>query len=158
MSDRSFYNNVARETISENVFIGSGLGTFIFQIDGYLKSNNIDQKLDYWKYQPAHNFYFLIASEIGMLGLLVFLLIIFEIVSRNAKNIALSANKRHSINFFNVSRETMYINRSRLSNVLLIIILSFLLIGLFDYYFWTLQQGMLIFWIVLGLIAANSRD
>ena len=143
ISDRSFYNNVSRETIYEDFILGSGLGTYIFQIDGYLEENNIEQKLQSWQYQPAHNIYFLIASEIGIVGLLFFLLFIMYVISDSIKNVS------------NVSRET-FLSTRKLNYFLLAIFISFLFIGLFDHYFWTLQQGRLIFWLVLGMILINS--
>jgi len=144
ISDRSFYNNVSRETICENFVLGSGLGTYIFQIDGYLEKNNIKQELQPWQYQPAHNIYFLIASEIGIVGLLFFLLFVTYVISGIMKNIS------------NVSRETL-LDIKRLNYFLLAIFISFLFIGLFDHYFWTLQQGRLIFWLVLGMMLINSN-
>ncbi|MEA2098362.1 MAG: O-antigen ligase family protein [Patescibacteria group bacterium] len=140
ISDRNFYNNVSRETIYENFILGSGSGTYIFQIDGYLEKNNIKQELQPWQYQPAHNIYFLIASEIGIIGLLFFLLFIIYIISDSIKN---------------VSRETFSDTRT-LSCFLLAVFISFLFIGLFDHYFWTLQQGRLMFWLVLGIMLANG--
>ena len=107
LSDRIFYNNVSRETISHNFITGSGPGTFIFQIDGYLEKNNtllknsdtlskqkqhdiissskyaISTKLEPWEYQPVHNIYLLICSEIGIVGFAIFCLIIMEIVSNS---------------------------------------------------------------------------
>jgi len=107
LSDRIFYNNVSRETISHNFIVGSGLGTFIFQIDGYLENNNILLKnsdilpkqkqydtispseypvrsnLEHWEYQPVHNIYLLVCSEIGIVGFVVFCLIIMEIASNS---------------------------------------------------------------------------
>ena len=97
LSDRVFYNNVSRETISNNFIAGSGPGTFIFQINGYLKSadyshlekgkecvkNNIPQNLEHWEYQPVHNIYLLIISEIGIVGFAIFCLIIMEIISNS---------------------------------------------------------------------------
>ncbi len=80
LSDRIFYNNVSRETISNNFITGSGPGTFIFQIDGYLERNNIPQDLEHWEYQPVHNIYLLIISEIGIVGFVIFCLIITEII------------------------------------------------------------------------------
>ena len=141
ISDRSFYNNVSRETISENFILGSGLGTYIFQIDEYLEKNNIKQELQPWQYQPAHNIYLLIASEIGIIGLLFFLLFVIYVISGSIKI---------------VSRETIL--NVKLNYFLIAILISFLFVGLFDHYFWTLQQGRLIFWLVLGLILANCRN
>ncbi len=269
ISDRNFYNNVSRETISNNPLFGSGLGTFIFQIDGYLEKNNIKQKLEPWQYQPAHNIYFLIVSEIGVIGLLFFLLFLvygisssIKIVSRetiqktflfgkkSCKNFPLKTDKidysplergrlrskrgvleilqnynlklniksiflfflntpiiRHFKPFLtpsirlllragsyqrenqnsshdkgnyknspfergrgvfensqncnsksnnNVSRETI-LDINKLNYYLLAILTSFLFIGLFDHYFWTLQQGRLIFWLVLGFMLLSSN-
>jgi len=137
ISDRSFYNNVSRETLSDNILFGSGLGTSIFQIDKYAKNNNIDQKIESWQYQPTHNIYYLIASEIGLFGLMIFLLIIVNIIL-------------YSFNRQIVSRETIIYKK--LNYYLFAIFLSFLFIGLFDHYFWTLQQGQLMFWMILGLL------
>ena len=83
LSDRVFYNNVSRETISHNFTAGSGPGTFIFRINNYLKRNNISQNLEHWEYQPVHNIYLLICSEIGIVGFIIFCLIITEIVSNS---------------------------------------------------------------------------
>jgi hypothetical protein len=57
-----------------------------------------------------------------------------------------------------VSRETIRPNPYiKLNYFLIAILISFLFIGLFDHYFWTLQQGRLMFWLVLGLILTNSN-
>ena len=239
-NDRIFYNNVSRETISENFIFGSGPGTFIFQINSYLAKNNIYQKLEPWQYQPAHNIYLLIISEIGIIGFAIFALFIIKIIIYNLRVIKKPLNKRfflinnpdsfsivsretieknktiknknffivfekikiNVINLFKllknklnnkiVSRETIemencnmfskFRNRSnnfqnsshllseqtqktlftdlspKLNYYLLAIFISFLLIGLFDHYFWTLQQGRLIFWLILGLMLINSKS
>ncbi len=141
-SDRTFYNIVSRETISNNFLFGSGIGTSIFQINNYLENNNIKQELESWQYQPAHNIYFLIASEIGLVGLLIFLLFIIYVILGSIKI---------------VSRETI-LDIRKLNYFLIAILISFLFIGIFDHYFWTLQQGRLIFWLVLALILAISRN
>jgi len=223
LNERIFYNIVSCETISNNFVFGSGTGTFIFQIDNYLQANDISQKLQPWQYQPAHNIYLLIASEIGIVGLALFLLFTVSVlynsltigknnVSREtiykkscsykiysifvipAKagiyyynkiklfsqalilNLKLSALKwipdkflrRCSKIFWNdkkdedvtlilkntiVSRETIDNN---LNIYLFAILIAFLFIGFFDHYFWTLQQGKLMFWLVLGLMLSVS--
>jgi O-antigen ligase len=154
-NDRSFYNNVSRETISGNFIFGSGPGTFIFQINSYLTKNNIHQKLESWQYQPAHNIYLLIASEIGIIGLFIFLLFLSQTISNSFKTIKKPLNKRLFSNDVQiVSRETIF--SLELNYYLLAILISFLFIGLFDHYFWTLQQGRLMLWLVLGLILIND--
>ncbi len=94
LSDRIFYNNVSRETISDNFITGSGLGTFIFQINGYLKKNNIPQNLEHWEYQPVHNIYLLICSEIGIIGFIIFCLIITEIMLNSVNVIRKTAKTK----------------------------------------------------------------
>ncbi len=230
VDDRIFYNNVSRETISENCIFGSGPGTFIFQINGHLTKNNIDQKPEPWQYQPAHNIYLLIISEIGIVGFIILALFIMKIVIYNFRIIKKPLNKRFSLDnnsnnipivsretigsaetnkrtknilnyrtakfvmvnlsnydkfsvlptlrqaqgdiskIFNnkrfrqklnnkiVSRETISIDLNQeLNCYLLAILVSFLFIGLFDHYFWTLQQGKLMFWLVLGLMLASNN-
>ena len=192
VNDRIFYNNVSRETISENFLLGSGPGTFIFQINSYLIKNNINQKLEPWQYQPAHNIYLLIISEIGIIGFTIFALFVIKIMVYSFRIIKNPLNKLSYLNNNSqiVSRETIEQNnlakfvivslsnydkfsvlptfrqaqsdtvvksRNLLNYFLLSILISFLFIGLFDHYFWTLQQGRLIFWLVLGLMLASNN-
>ncbi len=179
IADRLFYNKTAFYIIDKYPFTGAGLGAFIFQIDDYLNvsretflknkienNNNVSRetlldletvsengsnkqktspKLEFWHYQPAHNIYLLIASEIGVIGLLIFALFITQ-----ALKDGFCFNN-------NVSRETLLARKS-LQHILIAIFVGFLIIGLFDHYFWTLQQGRLIFWLVLALIIANERN
>jgi len=141
ISDRSFYNNVSRETISENFVFGSGLGTYIFQIDDFVRNKEINQILQPWQYQPAHNIYLLFASEVGAIGLIFFFLFMVYVILGSIKI---------------VSRETI-LDIRKLNYFLIAILVSFLFIGLFDHYFWTLQQGRLMFWLILGLILVGSN-
>ena len=57
----------------------------------------------------------------------------------------------------NVSRETLLEFKGKLNCYLLAIFVSFLVISLFDHYFWTLQQGRLIFWLILGMLLIDVR-
>jgi len=57
----------------------------------------------------------------------------------------------------NVSRETFLNFKRKLNCYLLAIFAAFLFIGFFDHYFWTLQQGKLIFWLVLGMLLIDIR-
>ena len=63
----------------------------------------------------------------------------------------------HIKRFNIVSRETMLNFKKNLNCYLLAIFISFLFIGLFDHYFWTLQQGRLIFWLVLGMLLIDAK-
>ena len=92
----------------------------------------------FWRYQPVHNLYLLIATETGILGLVLFLGFIFLLVWKTRRpNIRVDADIRCPRTFY-------------------VILFFILLLGFFDHYFWTLQQGMLIVWIIFGITAGIS--
>jgi len=136
-NDRMFFNIVSRETIHSHTLWGSGTGTSLFQINDYLQRHNIGEPMAPWQYQPTHNIYLLMASEIGIFGLLVFSFIIIEVSRLAYRKI--------------VSRETIQ-NHRILISLSLSCLLGFLLIGTFDHYLMTIQQGQLLFWIILGIM------
>jgi O-antigen ligase len=136
-ADRSFFNIVSRETISQNPLLGSGPGTAVFQIEPYLQNNSRSDKIESWQYQPPHNLYLLSASELGIPGFLIFIYLIIGSIKQSLKKI--------------VSRET--ISSERIFKACILSILSGLLfIGFFDHYLWTLQQGQIVFWASIGLL------
>jgi len=118
---RGFYNQFAYEVIGRYPLSGIGLGNFVWEI------KDIFNLLSNWLHQPVHNIYLLIISEIGLIGLVIFLMFIYRVLVQNK------------------------------DRLLLLVILSFLFIGLFDHFFWTLQQGQLIFWLILGLTSSQER-
>ena len=124
---RLFYNQTALFIISEYPLMGIGYGNFVWEISQML------DLLNSWIFQPVHNIYLLIASETGLIGLFFFLMFFYQLF-REFKEKKENTNK-----YF-----------------LFLILSSLLFIGLSDHFLWTLQQGQLMFWIVLGLIASYS--
>ncbi len=131
---RFFYNKMAIQMIKEKPVLGIGVGNFVNYSQNYpvytkaalkMIGENTNQIPD-WIYQPVHNIYLLIASEMGILGLLVFLIFIILNIWRS--------NLRWEV------------------RPLTILFVVFLIIALTDHYFWTLQQGAIIFWLGLALI------
>lgn len=132
LKERNQYLNVSRKTIAEHPLTGVGLGQFVFQ--------ETVSRPDWvgWQYQPVHNIYLLITSELGIVGLMLFL-------------------------FFLLTFLIKYCNINYLPNLLTmkpycIIISSFLLISFFDHYFWDIKLGMIIFAIPFILHTANRLD
>lgn len=82
-----------------------------------------------WLHQPVHNIYLLIASETGLIGLFFFFMFLYQLLRRFIK---------------------------RKEFLLIALLFSFLFIGLFDHFFWTLQQGQLIFWILLSFASIKN--
>ena len=131
VSLRAFYNETAFLLIKGNPFLGIGLGNFVWEIKQTLPL------LASWLHQPVHNIYLLIIAETGLIGFILFLFFIFSIL-KEARN-----NEQRTTN-----NEQYY--------SLMFIILCSLFIAFFDHFFWTLQQGQLIFWILLGILASRS--
>ncbi|MBI4117243.1 MAG: O-antigen ligase family protein [Parcubacteria group bacterium] len=126
LSLRGFYNKIAFE---EKPFFGVGPGNFV----NWLKEFNPGLASNL--YQPVHNIYLLIFSETGILGIALFLLFIFFLIRCYLKNVEFNRPFHYS---------------------LFILFASILFLGFFDHFLWTLQQGQIILWLVLGLMGARS--
>lgn len=160
---RFFYNKMAFAMIKEKPWLGVGIGNFVpkllpaagtpvaegdlgvYHSGGYepflraaKKMLNLgdvsDAEIPDWLYQPVHNFYLLIAVEMGILGLIVFIAIL----------ISQSGPKPPKPN-----------RMIRKINPFFFLLIAFLIIGLTDHYFWTLHSGGVMFWLALGLASRN---
>jgi len=131
ISLRLWYSGVGVDTLKQSGFLGVGTGNFVPHL------MNIQQEIPLWQYQPIHNIYLLIASETGILGLGLFLLFLFLLIKEYAR--ATNFDKLYHYSFF-------------------LIFASFLFMGIFDHFLWTLQQGRLMFWLVLALIAVTKSS
>jgi len=132
---RFFYNKMALSIIKDKPFLGIGIGNFVNFSHNYpvfLRAANAmlaggggaDVKIPEWVYQPVHNLYLSIASEIGILGALLFLFFLAKTIIRPIRLIS-------PIGF---------------------LFLGFLILALSDHLFWTLQSGGIIFWLSLALL------
>lgn len=134
VSLRLFYNKVAVQEAGKIINIkdlfGIGLGNFVV----WLKESGI-AKSSYFL-QPVHNIYLLLLTEVGILALISFLLFLFFLAFNYIK--VTDFNKITSYSF-------------------LIIFSSVLFIGLFDHFLLTLQQGSLIFWLVIGFLSSTYK-
>lgn len=126
ISDRLLYQKVAREMIKKAPMFGVGYQNFV------LKMKVLSPlELKSYQYQPVHNLYLLILAEIGILGFVSFLLFLLMLM-------------RYSIvRLFNLEVLTLFS-----------ILVGILFISFFDHYFFTIQQGRLIFFLVAGLLVA----
>lgn len=128
VSLRAFYIQTAWLLIKASPVLGIGQGNFVWTFANLGLFEN-------WVYQPVHNIYFLIAAETGILGLFAFFWFLFKII----RSVYLKRKE-------NKDKTTLY--------CFLGIILFLLAIGLFDHFLWDLQQGQLILWIMLGILAS----
>ncbi len=131
INDRLRYNQMAVDLIKQSPIKGIGFGNYIW----HLNQNNIWKDYGFFYphlFQPVHNIYLLIASEIGIVGLALFLILLFFII-------------RHSWNQ----------NKNILLSTFYFLLSIFLFWGFSDHFFWTIHQGQLIWWIVLGILASK---
>ncbi len=117
---------VSLKIISQNFFFGVGLHNFYFHEVLFQKD------LTGTYLQPVHNIFLLIASETGIVGLLTF--VYFTI----------STGKRLIKNF-----SSFYSFNERM--VLIILFISWIIQGIFDHYFLTTQQGLLLTTVIFSL-------
>jgi len=127
---RVFYNKKSLESFS---LFGYGIGNHI----EWLKSEMPGMPAK--NYQPVHNIYLLILNEVGFFGLASFVWFIIFLSIQYFKNKSFEKIFHYSI---------------------YILFASFLIMGFFDHYLWTLQQGRLMFWFLLGIMAllTNKAD
>src|SRR3990167_7414997 len=125
IDNRQMFNGIAWSMIKDNLILGVGVRNFVVRMDDY---SGGDRLLPYF-HQPVHNIYLLIAAEGGIATLALFFVSLFYIVRR-------ALHEGGGGPMFNYT--------------LFIIFFGFLFWGLFDHYFWTIQQGSLAFWMVAG--------
>ena len=74
LDERMLYINVSRGTISNNPIFGVGSGQFVATMQNYT-----NQALSDWQFQPVHNVFLLIWSELGLIGLSLFILFLWKL-------------------------------------------------------------------------------
>ncbi|HHD92165.1 MAG TPA: O-antigen ligase domain-containing protein, partial [Candidatus Portnoybacteria bacterium] len=121
ISLRFNYLNVAWTTFWAHPWSGVGWGNFVNYFINYYPGQ------EGWFYQPVHNIYWLILSEVGIFGFLIFLWLIGKI----------------GIKIWNIRRKNNL--QFQLSAISFSI---FLIIGLEDHFFLTTQQG----WLLVGVM------
>jgi len=127
-NDRLVYQNVSRGTIIDNLFTGVGMGQFVTTMNDYSA-----MPLLKWQYQPVHNVFSLIWSELGIIGLILFISFIFTIL-KSFRSIPMQGPMFHIKTAFRG------------------ILIAFLIMMLFDHYAWDIQQGQALFWMILALV------
>lgn len=101
--------------------VGAGQYTLVLHDD-------IDPNRESFSYQPVHNVYLLLATELGLVGLFFFtILILFPTILFQKKPILILIPSHYAV------------------------IGAVLFMGLFDHYLWSLQSGRWILFLALGL-------
>ncbi len=142
IQERLFFNKVGLDSVSQNysqLFFGVGIGNFVHHYTQSLPG------LPPHLYQPVHNIFLLIASEIGIFGLVAFVIFLTVLIKKPLHflwAIQYSHDRGNIVAIYS----------------LLLVACFLVLVAMYDHYFWTLQQGGLMFWVALGLLAGRAGN
>lgn len=136
--ERKIYNQAGMNIINAKPLFGIGIGESLLHMQQFTPV-----KLLPWQIQPVHNYYLLSAVEMGIIGSLILLWIFLSHLRM------LVASIKYQVLSGEKNLNTYYI-------LLATILICFLVLMLFDHYFYTLQQTQMLLWVVLGLIAAQT--
>jgi O-antigen ligase len=117
--------NDAEKIVKDNILFGTGIGNYPLEL-----SKNINNRLG-WFYQPVHNTFLLVLSEIGIFGFLFWLVLIFYLL-------------------FKFFKDKDYLALGVLAS--LIVIMQF------DHWLWSLHFGVLFWWFVLGTLLTRKDN
>lgn len=130
---RTDLSQIAWKIFFQNPLFGAGLNTFFSQEIHYQKS--ITPTL----LQPVHNIYLLVLAQNGIAGIGIFSAFLYKTCKR----------------LLNLGKQSY---AKSLYPSLVFLFFASLVTGLFDHYLLTLQQGQLLFTIILGLCWAQKKE
>jgi len=151
LKERLFYLNVPHGTFLDNFFHGTGFGQFVLSIPLFYQKVILP-----WQHQPIHNVFLLIWTELGIIGFGLFAWLIGKLFHmEQLENKEIGDRKENNLSILNNKYSILS------SKIPLIhfkgILLAFIFIMLFDHYFWDIQQGSLLLWMVIGVVAGLNR-
>lgn len=137
VQDRWRYNEMGVSLIAARP-LGVGIGNQLFYSydRGIFDAYGLPAR---GQWQPIHNLYLLMASEIGIAGLIVFLIFILTLFIENCPDFV--ADSRRGRRKLNIENSTVAL-----------MLFTLLLFGLFDHFLWDLQAGRLMLWVVIGMM------
>lgn len=124
--ERTTYLKQSENLREKHWLYGVGIGNYTLAV-----YNEINNHYSGKFYQPVHNVYLLIWSELGIVGLVLFLLFIFYCL------------------FFSLAKK---VKNNFLFLTYLTIFISFLIMMFFDHWLWSSNFGLLFFWLILALL------
>ncbi|HLD21884.1 MAG TPA: O-antigen ligase family protein, partial [Patescibacteria group bacterium] len=129
VTEREHYMHQSVDIVRNHWATGVGMGNYTAFIHSQDKQHNIIKPGT--TYQPVHNIYLLIFSELGIFGLSALVLLLLSVG-------------------IHIQKQNPYSMAWGMS------IIALLIIGFFDHYLWSLHIGLLLFWITLGFSESRS--
>lgn len=151
---RILYNKMGVQLILDNPLgVGIGNQTLVSKDREMYQSLGIAKSSDW---QPVHNIYLLMASEIGIFGLLAFLSFMAVLAFEKLKSWRLIGSCLPGTDSPLVKKLARPRQASGeaggIRNLTVVMLASLLLFGFFDHFLWTLQSGRLMLWLAIGLV------
>lgn len=131
---RELYNKIGLNIIKNYLVFGVGLGESVIHMQQFSPIN-----LQTWQIQPIHNYFLLIAAEIGIPGALIMLWVFISAIFILSKKL---------IQETLLDIETLTI---------LGITIAILILMQFDHYFYTLQQTQILLCVILAIITNKIK-
>ncbi len=121
--ERIYLLQEAKYLIRKHIVFGTGIGNYNIAV-----FKEIDNSRPSYAYQPVHNVFLLIGVEVGVFGLISFLIFIFYLI---------------------------YLLWQKHNFGALSILLSIFIMIMFDHWWWSLHFGILLFWFILGILSID---
>jgi hypothetical protein len=132
-SDRAVYNDIAIDAIKQSPILGTGIGNFPWYASDYLAKTTFDLRG-----QPVHNVFLSAWSELGIIGLGLFIVIVGFALWAGVMNLRqANINQKDDVFFYGAMMGG---------------IIAFLVVGLFDHYPWTLIQFQAALWLLMAVV------
>ncbi|MFH1564876.1 MAG: O-antigen ligase family protein [bacterium] len=136
-TERLAYYKDSLELIKKNFILGVGAGNYTLAVHDLLDSSRQPS----WVYQPVHNVFVLFFVEMGAVGFLLFLYLLFKIV--------LIIKNGGSTSKMEVQPPREFI---------IYFLLLILFLGLFDHYLWTSYFGLMLLGIIIGILVKKREN
>ncbi len=133
------YGLIALDLIRSHPIFGVGIGNEVLAglAAGLYQGQGMRSS---WQWQPVHNLYLFVASETGLVGLVLFFGFLWNVFYPAAKKFWKERKSERGLDLF----------------VPLVLGVSWLAFGMVDHFFWDLESGQLMFWLTLGIIMGVS--
>lgn len=122
VKERMFYTQIGKQMVLNKPLMGQGAGISVLHMKHYAET-----ELKPWEIQPIHNYYLISLAEWGIGAIFLVLLVMFPILALFKRKI------------------------TAWQAILISIGLSFLVLFLFDHYFYTIWPTQLLLWLIVGL-------
>lgn len=130
LTERILYNGIGIFLVANHPLgVGIGSQTLFTLQSGLFHGLGLTAP---WQWQPIHNLYLLMAAEIGIFGLLCFVIFCITLIVQALK-------------------KRMTSERA----VCLVMFLGLLAFGLFDHFLWDIWSGRLMLWLSIGLLLSQ---